>query len=258
MYDPLEHHDTNEHYSPHDLLPAPEPRTYNPALGYFYHNVAKHLVKDTVRIMNNGLHIDLDRVEQLESTLDDQLAQVISQLASNPLIKQFQELQHKQLVSDYIEDRQSKLRQVDYYLKPFKHSDMTHRSYFMHFFSQLNDIPAPSELLPGTNIAKWDAKLVKKFAATRPVLQRLLSGELTSHPCIELAMNQCAQDKCTIYNQKYLDAIQSPDVPVPAFNPGSSLQKQKLFEWLGIESDKTSKDTGLPSCEFSLSFWLSN
>lgn len=247
MYDPLEHHNTNEHYSPHDLLPAPEPKTYSPPEGYFYHNVAKHLVKDTVRIMMNGLHIDLDKVEELESTLDDQLAEVAVRLATNPLINQFQELQHKSLVKEYIEDRKSKLRSVDYYLKPFKPSDMVHRSYFMHFFAESQGLPSPSELLPGSSVSKWPANLVKTFSKSRPVLQRLLSGELTSHPLIDKAMLQLAQDKCDIYNQKYLEAIQSPNVPVPAFNPASSVQKQKLFAWLGFESNKTSKETGLPS-----------
>jgi hypothetical protein len=50
-----------------------------------------------------------------------------------------------------------------------------------------------------------------------------------------------------LYNRKYLDAIETPIIEIPPFNPASSLQKQGLFEWLGIESEATSKDTGLPS-----------
>ena len=247
MYDPLETHTTDEHYSPHDLLPAPEPSTYNPPLGYFYHNVAKHLVRDTVKIMSNGLHIDLDRVIELEATLDEQLQRVTDELASNPLIAEFQQLQHGKQIKDYIQDRQSKLRTIDHYLKPFKHSDMTHRSYFMHLYAERQGIPLPSVLLPGTSITKWDAKTVNLYAKTRPLLQRIFSGALVDHPLITEAMEKLAQDKCDIYNQKYLKQIQQPDIPVPAFNPGSSKQKQELFAWLNIESDKTSKDTGLPS-----------
>lgn len=247
MYDPNETHSTAEHYSPHDLLPAPPPMSYNPPQGYFYNNVAKHLIRDTVRIMNNGLHIDLDRVEELEQVLDDQLATVTKELSSNPLIIEFQELQHKQLIADYIADRTSKLRTIDYYLKPFNHKDIVHRSYFMHFFAISQDIPPPTETLPGTTIGKWPTNLVKTFSKNRPLLQRLLDGKLTTHTFIDKAMLQIATDKANIYNQKYRDAIQSPNVPIPEFNPGSSQQKQKLFAWLGIESDKLSKETGLPS-----------
>lgn len=248
MLDLNERHDTNESsYSPHDLLPAPEPSTYAPPFGYFYHNVAKHLIRDTVRVMANGLHIDLDKVEQLETTLDEQLAKVQEELASNPLISEFQQIQHRHAIKDYIEDRKSKMRTPDYYLKPFKYNDSVHRSYFMYLFAKEYGLPQPSKLIEGTVIPKWSAKLVNTFASSRPVLQRLLKGELTSHPLIDEAMIILATDKCNIYNQKYLDAIHSPNVPIPTFNPGSSTQKQALFKWLGIESDKTSKTTGLPS-----------
>lgn len=247
MYDPLEHHDTNEHYSPHDLLPSPEPRTISPPAGYFYQNVAKHLIRDTVRLMNNGLYIDMDRVIELEATLDEQLARVASELASNPIISAFQQQQHKRLIAEYIDDRRSKMRTPADYLKPFKHSDMVHRSYFMHLYAQSQGLPIPSEALDGSPISKWPVNLVKTFASTRPLLQRLLADQLTSHPLIDQAMQLLAEHKCAIYNEKYLAQIQSPDIPVPAFNPASAPQKQALFAHLGIESDKTSKDTGLPS-----------
>lgn len=247
MYDPTETHSTAEHFSPWDLLPQSEPRTIDPPPGYFYNNVAKHLIKDTVRIMSNGMHIDLDRVEELEAVLDTQLATVATELASNPLVSAFQELQYKRAVSDYIEDRQSKLRSVDYYLKPFNHKDLVHRSYFMHLFATSQGIPHPSELLPGTTVGKWPANLVKTFAKTRPLLQRLLDGTLTSHPLIDQAMQQIATDKAAIYNEKYLAQIRKPEVELPPFNPNSSLQMQGLFEHLDLKSDKLSKKTGLPS-----------
>ena len=248
MLDLNECHSTAEsNYSPHDLLPALEPSTYSPPLGYFYHNVAKHLIKDTVRLMANGLHIDIDKVEQLEHTLDEQLAKVQKELASNPLIDEFQRLQHRKDIENYIVDRRSKMRNIQYYIKSFNPKDTVHRSYFMYFFANEYKLPLPSDLIEGTSIPKWTAKLVNTFASSRPVLQRLLDGSLTSHPLIDRAMTLLATHKCDMYNQKYLEAINSPNVPVPIFNPASSTQKQALFAWLGITSDKTSKTTGLPS-----------
>lgn len=249
MYDPSVRHSTAEFdYSPWSQLPAPEPRTYNPDPDFFYHNTVKHLIKDTVRLMSNGLHIDLDRVEELEATLDGQLAQVHADIAVNPLIIEFLKDQHKGLISEYIDDKRSKMRTIDYYIKPFKHSDMVHRSYFMHLFAQQQGIPIPSDTLPGSSISKWPTNLVKTFASTRPVLQRLINGTLT-HPLIDKAMQLLAQHKCDLYNDKYLADIQALKVDPPTFNPNSSLQKQAFFDFYSIESDKTSKKTGLPSWE---------
>ena len=90
-------------YSPDDLLPAPEPRTVSPPEDYFYDNVVKHLVKDTVRIMNTGLPIDLDRVEELEVELDSIIAEVKTTLANNTYIQQYLNLRYSNQIQAYQE-----------------------------------------------------------------------------------------------------------------------------------------------------------
>ena len=232
-------------YSPWDLLPAPEPATDQPPDTYFYDNVAKHLIKDTVRIMGNGLHIDLDKVSDLEATLDTQLDKVTADLASNPIISEFQKLQCKALKSSYIADRRTKLRDPSYYEVPFKHSDMVHRSYFMHIWSERMGHPSPTDLLP-TGVPKWPANLCKKFPD--PIIRKLLSGDLDdANPIVQQALTLLFQHKADIYNQKFLDQINNPQVDCPPFNPSSPKQKQALFAHLGIPAEKTSKDTGQPS-----------
>jgi len=238
--------DTNQHYSPWDQLPALEPKTVSPPLGEFYDNTAKHLIKDTVRIMNNGLSIDMDRVFELEETLNEQLLDVKARLAANPLISEFQKLQHHRLTKDFIAERKTKLRDSSYYLKPFDYSNMVHRSYFMHLYATQQGIPLPAEeVSPG--ISKWPANLVKTFAKTRPFLQQFLLGKLTKHTLFDEATQLIADHKSAMYNEKFLSQIKSPDLEMPEFNPASSKQKQELFAWLNVESEKTSKDTGLPS-----------
>jgi phosphoribosylformylglycinamidine (FGAM) synthase PurS component len=237
---------SNPDYSPWQLLPAPEPRTVSPPDGQFYHSVAKHLIRDTVRLMNSGLSIDLDKVEELEAVLDEQLATVATELASNPYIDTYLQQAHAAQIEAYIADRKSKCRDVSYYLKPFKHSDMHHRSYFMHLFAQQQSISEPSDLLP-TGIPKWPANTVRKLAKQFPVLSRLLDGTLANHPLLDVSMRLLAQHKADMYNSKFLAQIESPDVPYPEFNPASSLQKRELFDMLGIESESTSKTTGEPS-----------
>jgi hypothetical protein len=150
------------------------------------------------------------------------------------------------MIEEYCEDRRSKLRPLGHFLKPFNYKDMTHRSYFVYLFTTKLGLPQPSEQLP-TGVPKWDARLVKKLSANYPVLRRLLEGKLPlDNPLVEEAMFLLAQHKQDIYNRSYLEQIGNPEVELPPFNPASSLQKQQLFEWLGIESEEISKKTGKP------------
>ena len=237
---------TSADYSPWDLLPAPEPRTVSPPYGYFYDKVLKHLVKDTVRIMNNGLPIDLDKVEELEVELDKILTNVRESLNNNKLIKQYMQQRHKTLVNNYIEDRKSKLRQSSSFLVPFKPKDINHRSYFMYIYANEQKLTQPTVLLP-TGIPKWDARTVKKLATTRPLLRKLLDGSISStHPTVVKAMHFLAKHKAELHNRKYLDQIENPDLPLPEFNPGSPDQKTELFTMLGLESEATTQK-GKPS-----------
>ena len=233
-------------YSPHDQLPAPEPRFTEYSLGHFYQNTARYLIKDTVRIMDNGLNIDLDKVIELEETLAEQLDEVEKELAENPLIKQYLGLRYEAEIKAYVEDRKSKMRDAEYYLVPFKPSDMTHRSYFMDEYAKLQGWSSPEEKLP-TGVGKWPAGLVKKYAKTNRLLQMLLDGTIPQNtPTISVAMTKLAEDKARMYNEKFVQQVKQPTIPYPKFNPGSSKQKQELFQMLGIESEETSKETGLP------------
>jgi len=236
-------------YSPHDLLPAPEPRTVSPPATDFYSKVSKHLIPDLVRIMHNGIPIDLTKVRELEKVLQTVLTEVADTLAANPVIRKFQILQHGQLRKDYIAERRTHLKTPLQFIKPFKPSDMNHRSYFMQEIVKLRpNIEPPEELLP-TGVPKWSARAVKAIVTAHPALALLLEKRIQpSNIIAKRAMLALARDKATIYNRKYLeDIVNADDLELPAFNPGSSIQKQKLFAWLGLESDKISKDTGQPS-----------
>lgn len=234
-------------YSPHDQLPAPEPKHIQYPLGHFYNFTAKYLIKDTVRIMDNGLAIDLDQVIELERFLVEQLDQVKKELADNIYIQQYLETVHKEAIEDYIKDRKSRLRTYKHYLTLFKYKDINHRSYFMEEYAKTQGWSLPEEKLP-TGVSKWPVTLVKKYAKFNKLLQLFLKGELPDNtPVVEKAMLRLAKDKAEIYNQKFVSQVKNPDLPYPEFNPSSSLQKQKLFKMLGVDSSEISKKTGLPS-----------
>lgn len=236
---------TNSNYSIWEQLPAPEARYTEYYTRHFYQNTAKHLIKDTVRIMMNGLPIDLDTVQELEVVLVEQLARVDEVLAANILVSAYLRKRHGKQIDAYKEDRASKLRGSDYYLKPFKHSDMAHRSFFMKVYSQEHDLPVvEEELFEG--IPKWTAARVKKLSETRPILKRLLAGELSdTNPFVQKAMLLLAETKAALHNKSYFAQIQNPEIEFPKFNPGSPQQKAELFGMLGIESNSTT-DTGAP------------
>lgn len=240
--------ETSISYSPHSLLPAAEPKTVSPDNGYFYQNVAKHLIKDTVRIMDNGLPIDLNKVRELENTLDKVLKDVETTLENNIYIKQFQTRMKEVAIKNYIDVQQSKFKTYKDFLKEFDGKKADHRSYFMYHFSLDHNISSPTDVLP-TGVPKWDAKAVKKLGKTRPVLRQLLEGKLNeaNNKYAAQAMLKLAEDKAKIYNKRYEDNINEPKIDLPKFNPASSKQKQELFDWLSISSEKNSKTTGLPS-----------
>lgn len=231
---------TSVDYSPWSLLPAPEPCTVSPPPNYFYEEVAKHLIKDTVRLMANGLPIDLQKVQELETTLDDTLSKVQQSLASNPIVRQYLSERYSRLTKEYIADQQSKMKPSDHFLKPFSHKNMDHRSYFMYLFIQGKDINPPEELLP-SGIPKWSANDVKKLSGTYVILKKLLDGTISpSNLFVQQAMQLIAQHKSEIYNRKYEDNIRTlAGVEYPDFSPASPDQKHELLTGiLGYHSEK--------------------
>lgn len=236
-------HTTSEYYSPWDLLPTAEPKTVNPPIDYFYNNVAKHLIKDTVRIMNNGLPIDLLKVKTLEQEIDRILNEVQQKLNNNKYVQQCMQLHNNDLIAKYKNNQESKLKTYKHFLKPFKHNNMNHRSYFMFIFSKEQQITQPTELLP-TGVPKWSNKLVKKLSTTRPLLKKLLNNKLPdNHSIVKEAMKLLATHKANIYNYKYLEKINSPPINTVSFNPNSTIHKREFFSMLDIKSDSISKKT---------------
>lgn len=249
-FDSIENPNTNnKYYSCWNLLPLAEPRLEWPTDDFFYENVSKHLVKDIVRITMNGIPIDLDKVAELEIVLDNVLSEVAEQLAFNPLIYDFQIKQHSRIVNEYIAEQKSKIKDYKHFVKPFDHTKMEHRSYFMYCYIQDHPLPGVPTDFVLLDIPKWTVRDVKRH--DKVVLTRLVNGELSlSNKYVKAAMRLLAEHKADLYNRRfgYHDNIaNAPRMPIPPFNPASPLQKQALFEWLGIESEKTSKDTGQPS-----------
>lgn len=229
--------------TPWSILPAPPPKETSYPLDYFYNNVARDLIKDTVRIMSNGLPIDLNKVQELEKEIDTILAKVDDSLANNPIIQTYQQAKYEHLINQYKIERSSKLKPPEAFLKEFKPSDVNHRSYFMHVLQkEFPEISPPEELL-ATGVPKWSAKDLKPFShivAVRLLLDKKISP---TNKYASEAMLLLATHTAEIKNRPYLDEIASPTrIEFPKFSPASPDQKHDvLTDLLGYESESFTK-----------------
>jgi len=114
-------------------LPMPPPSKFDPGPEFFYEQIAKPLIADFVRMMCNGLLVDDDKVEELRTVLDKNLAKVAETLSNNSIISEFRGQQYKVAYIALEAEQRSKFRTIDYYLKPYKQGDMTHRTYLVNY-----------------------------------------------------------------------------------------------------------------------------
>ena len=238
-------------YSPHDLLPAKHPseQQFKDQPDFFYRNVVKHLIPDVIRMMTNGIPIDLDKVSELEATVDTVLESVNESLYNSPLIQEFLVEKYKYIAKARVDELESKKKQPSDLVRVFKYSDKVHRKYFMDVF--LKSRHRHGEF----NLDEWNVKDLKQLSLVLPSveLDRFIAKELPlDHPLLVEAMWNLATDKANYHNAKYdakIANVPNEDI-YPPFNAGSAIQKNEfLHKYLGIESEKVSKTTG----EFSYS-----
>lgn len=238
--------DLTTDYSPWDLLPTPEPKDEQYSPFFFYDKVAKYLITDVIRIMNNGIPIDLEEVRLLEQRLDDILERVQQELQVHPIIREFQLLRYNDLCLAYEAEQRARLKLPSHFVKPFNLDNILHRSYVMTHISTLVTLSyIPTEILEGAT--KWTFNDVKRVKDEHPAINLILSKRLQPTNAFALAgMLKLATDKATVHNAPIYERIKSPRtyVELPPFNPGSSAHKAALFGWLGIESDVQSAKTG--------------
>ena len=224
--------------NPIDKLPIQRPLEdsvpTNPA--QFYYDVVQHLVPDILKIQENGIPIDLNKVQELDKQLDTILLKVEDTLANNPIILQFIQQMYKQLIERKIEDTQHKSRGVSFYLKEYNPKNKVHKAYVINYY--LRSINREEMILPEWN--KVDRTRLLQVISDK-FLQDLCNDNIQEYMKITVnkAMEQLAKDKADIFNknQQAKRIAKINQTPLPKFNPASSTQKQQLFAMLGIESE---------------------
>jgi hypothetical protein len=216
---------------PWQLLPIKEPKEFNPGSKFFYEKVAEPLIKDTIRIMSNGIPINLDKVDKLEKELDAILEKIALKIKNNKYIKAFQKEQAITIKAELTCKYKSKMREYTHYLKPYDEKNMVHRSYCI---KELIGTIETGDYV-GKDVPKWSVKDIKKYSTIdSKILQYTSNKEAQA-----MAMVELAKEKARLYNLSYYGRIESisDEEIYPEFNIGSSTQKEKLFyHYLGIES----------------------
>lgn len=233
---------------PWEILPQPPPSEFDPSTtepDYFYNNIIMPLTKDFIRLMSAGIQIDQSAVDDLRTTITEVLAKVESDLASNPLIQDFQAHEYPRIFNAYKEEQEASMRSLDFYIKEYRPDDIVHRTYLVNTYLLANDL----EKYITDKCTVKDLKVLHSIHS-HPFFIKVLNKSIElDDPYVVASMRTIATEKLAIWNKVRQDKIDnaSMDTLLPPFNPGSAPQKQRLFHHLGVEPLAFSKDTGLPS-----------
>ena len=224
---------------PYELLPMPAPREHDPGPVFFYDNFVKPLVPDMIQMMDTGLLIDDKAVDDLRVVIRDVLKSVEDRLKDNVLIQQYQQQVLPEAQKKHEEQATAAVRTIEYYLKEFKDSDMTHRTWVVNTY--LKKIGKSKDCKD-----KWSMKDLKQynFWLHDLFLRALIEKrELKTNTHVLEGMQALAEYKLELWNRPRYEKAQKK-VDIQPFNPNSDKQKREFFEMLGIEPLATSKKTG--------------
>ena len=239
---------TMDEYTPWTQLPAPTPINAEYSEPHFYHYTAKWLVRDTVRLMMNGLPIDLIKVQALEDRLDTILADVNTDIHNNPSVEAYLKLAGEADRETYTKAQINSKKTYKDFIVPFNSRNAVHRSAYMEVFSDKVGLKSkPKDCLPN-GLPKWTATTIKTLSSTYPALKSLLTHGIDENsPTAIAAAEYVANLKAVAHNDKIDEKIATYKGLVTEFNPNSSKQVKGYFASLDIESEATSAKTGEPS-----------
>ena len=224
--------------NPLDLLPIERPLESTepwPDDTYFYKNVVSKLIPDVIKLETTGIPINLDKVKEVEDTVNNVLKNIKDILKKNKFIQQY-------LASKYVHESDEALASIktktaNDFLVPFDVKKKAHRSAVVNYWLKNN---GHKDMM----LDEWsikDLRMCNQIIASK-FLTDLINKDIKGYMnnWIEEAMQEFAEEKARIYNQSkfssYTAKMQEKKDKL-SFNPGSNLQKQEFFSMLGIESD---------------------
>lgn len=227
---------------PYEFLPMPHPKDFDPGVenpSFFYDNFIKEFIPDMIQMMDTGLTIDQDAVENLRETVHDVLESVEKRLLDNPLIAKFQLKRLPYAQRAYAEKCTQAVREIDYYLKEFNDKDVLHRTWIVNTF--LKKIHKDDDVKD-----KWTLKDLKKYNIflKDPWIDAIANKRrLTNNLDVQSGMRALAEYKLELWNRPRYEKADKP-ITLPAFNPGSHKQMKEFFEMMEVEPLAWSDGTG--------------
>jgi len=219
------------------------PCDHDPGPAYFYDNFASHFIPDMIKMVNEGLVVDSGAVENLRTLIDEVQETVYERLGKHPYIIKYQETWRRpKAQKDHEEEATKSVRTLDHYLKPFKETDMTHRTWLVN--THLLDLGVHKDVRD-----KWSVKDIKEYNIflKDPLLSCVIDKRINPNSTIALkAMRALAEYKLELWNRPRYEK-KKQKVSLDAFNPNSSKQTCEIFQMLKIPARAYSKDTGEPS-----------
>jgi DNA polymerase I-like protein with 3'-5' exonuclease and polymerase domains len=226
--------------SPHDLLPIEEPIKTSSNPPAFYETVVKPLIPDVVRIMANGIPIDLNKVMELEDFVSKALTESHKELSRNSLINAFLGGNKEKQVENKKKELEQK--KVDYrsLIKPFNPANVVHRTMAVNYYLKL----LPNPRLDLTQ-SKWTIDDVKRFNKdfNSTFLQDLINNVPIKNYVTDWVETELAIIKAKNKNAAIEAKIKAllDTVSISGFNPNSSKQKEAFFNSIGIHSTDYTK-----------------
>jgi len=210
-----------------DLLPIEPPSLKEESPSFFYHNVVSKLIPDMIKLMDQGLYIDQDAVEELRNTLIDVLDKVETTLANNSIIQKFQQEQYKTKYEEFKAEKLKSCRDYTYYLKECKWA-VQERTFIVNTY--LDEIGRSNDKKD-----KWSVKDLKTY--NEYLDDNFIRLVIDKKANVSKYMELLAKEKARLWNKVREDAVSNAKFEdiVPPFNPGSSKQKIEFFEFMGIE-----------------------
>jgi len=220
---------TEQQLRPFQHLPFALPSEHDPGPEFFYDNFVSKFIPDTIKMMNAGLHIDNNAVEDLRSTINDVLSNVDALLLRNPIIQKYQEQRTGKAQKQHTKKYNDSTKKASNFYKDYDYS-MLHRTFLVNTY--LESINCKEDIRN-----EWSVKDLKNYNVFKEdvLLSKVIDKSLAIKCDIVIkAMHKLSKYKAELYNRPRYDKANSK-TSVEPFNAGSAKQKRELFEMLKIE-----------------------
>jgi hypothetical protein len=224
--------------NPHDLLPIADPIDTPIAPMDFYYNVVKPLIPDILRMMSNGILLDMNRVKELETFVVNALEESSKSLKESPIVQAYLENKQGKQIREKKKELIEKKKDYTEYVKPFNPNNIIHRSLAVNYYLITSSHSSMQK-------DRWSINDIKKLLETTPsvFLENLLKKTPMHNKITQDVEKELAEQKKEKEDKKIEERQNKAEetIAISDFNPASSLQREELFDYIGVMSSELTK-----------------